>query len=88
MAVLQFASLELEIWAFIYGVIHHALKVFSSLEHVVKEYAQVMSELEKLKRGAGGGGAYEYEKSKLFIDQSIHRNSEIKSKVVFSDTIG
>ena len=49
MAVLQSASLEPKAKAFIYGVIHHAFKVFSSIEHVVKENSQVMSELEKFR---------------------------------------
>ena len=49
MAVLQFASLELEAGAFIYGVIHPAPEVFSSIEHLAKENAQVMYKLEKLK---------------------------------------
>ena len=47
--MLQSASLELEVRAFIYGVIHCTLEVFSSIEHVVKKNAQVMSELEKLR---------------------------------------
>ena len=34
---------------FLYGVIHRALKVFSSIEHVVKENDQVIYELEKLR---------------------------------------
>ena len=49
MAALQSTSLEPEAGAFIYGVIHRAPEVFSSIEHVVKENAQVMSELEKLR---------------------------------------
>ena len=49
MAVLQFASLEHEVGAFIFGVIHRTLEVFSSNEHVVKENSQVISELEKLR---------------------------------------
>ena len=47
--VLQSASLEPEVGAFISGVIHRAPKVFSSVQHVVKENAQVISELEKLR---------------------------------------
>ena len=39
MAVLQSASLEPEVRAFIYGVIHYAPEVFSSIEHVVMENA-------------------------------------------------
>ena len=49
MAMLQSASLKPNVGAFIYGVIHCAPKVFSSIEYVVKENVQVMSELEKLK---------------------------------------
>ena len=49
MVVLQSASLKSEDKAFIYGVIHSAIEVFSSIVHVVKENAQVMYELEKLK---------------------------------------
>ena len=55
MAMLQSASLEPEAGAFIYGVIHHAPELFSSIEHVVKENAQVMFELEKLGKGGKGG---------------------------------
>ena len=65
----------LEAGAFIYGIINYALAVFSSIEHVVKENAQVMSELEKLK-----GGKYEYKKSKLSTDQSIQRLEEVKAE--------
>ena len=39
MVVLQSASLEPEVRAFIYGVIHYASEVFSSIEHVVMENA-------------------------------------------------
>ena len=49
MPMLQSASLEPNVGAFIYGVIHCAPEVFSSIEYVVKENVQVMSELEKLK---------------------------------------
>ena len=49
MAVLQSASLEHEAKVFISRVIHHALEVFSSIVHVVKENVQVMYELEKSK---------------------------------------
>ena len=63
MAVLQSIFLEPKVGAFISGVIHHALEVFSSIEHVVKENAQVMSEWEKLKEKK-----YEYEQSKLSTD--------------------
>ena len=48
MAVLQSASLDPEARTFLYGVIHHAPKVFSSIEHVVNENAQVIYKLEKL----------------------------------------
>ena len=44
MAMLQFASLEPEAKAFIYGILNHVPTVFSSMEHVVKENAQVISE--------------------------------------------
>ena len=47
--MLQSASLELKAGAFISEVIHHAPEIFSSLEHVIKENAQVMFELEKLR---------------------------------------
>ena len=49
MAVLQSASLDREAEIFISGVTHHAPEVFSSIEHVVKENAQVIFELEKLR---------------------------------------
>ena len=48
MVVLQSASLDLEVGTFLYGVTHRALEVFSSIEHVVKENAQEIYELEKL----------------------------------------
>ena len=48
--MLQSASLGPKARAFISGVIHHAPKLFSSIDHVVNENAQVMSELEKLRR--------------------------------------
>ena len=51
MAMLQSTSLEPEAKAFIYEVIHCAPKVFSSIKHVVKENAQVISKLEKLRGG-------------------------------------
>ena len=60
MVVLQSASLKLVVRAFIYGVVNCAPKVFSSIEHVVKENAQVISELEELM-----GKRSEYEQSKL-----------------------
>ena len=47
--VLQSASLDPEADIFLYGVTHRAPKVFSSIEHVVKENAQVIYELEKLR---------------------------------------
>ena len=49
MSILQFASLQLKDGAFIYGVLNHAPAVFSSIDHVVKENTQVMSELEELR---------------------------------------
>ena len=49
MVVVQSTSLEPEDGAFIFRVLHRASEVFSSIEHVVKENAQVMYELEKLK---------------------------------------
>ena len=55
MAMLQYTYLEPEAKAFIYDVIHCASKVFSSIKHVVKENAQVISKLEKL-RGGGKKG--------------------------------
>ena len=75
MAVLQSASLELEVGAFIYRVINCALEVFSSIEHVVKENAQVIYELEELR-----GKKFKYEQSKLSIDQSIQRLEAVKAK--------
>ena len=48
-------------------------EVFSSIEHVVKENAQVISELEKLREKK-----FEYEQSKLSTDQSIQRLEEVK----------
>ena len=66
MAVLQSASLDLEAGTFLFGVIHRVPEVFSSIEHVVKENAQVIFELEKLKKKK-----FEYEQSKLSTDQSI-----------------
>ena len=49
MAMLQLASLELVARAFISRVIHRDPDLISSIEHVVKENAQVMFELEKLR---------------------------------------
>ena len=49
MAMVQSASLEPEVGAFIYGVITCAPEVFSSIEHVVNENGQVISELEELR---------------------------------------
>ena len=66
MAILQSSSLDPEVETFIYGVIHHASKVFSSIEHIVKENAQVISELEKLREKKS-----KCEKSKLSTNQSI-----------------
>ena len=75
MAVLQSVSLEPEARAFISRVIKHAHEVFSSIEHVVKENTQVISELEELR-----GQKSEYEQSKLSTDQSIQRLEEVKAK--------
>ena len=49
MVVLQSSSLDPKAEIFLYGVTHRALEVFSSIEHVVKENAQVISQLEKLR---------------------------------------
>ena len=66
MAVLQSASLDPKAGTFLYRVTHHAPEVFSSIEHVVKENTQVISELEKLREKKS-----KYEQSKLSTDQSI-----------------
>ena len=66
MTVLQSASLDPEVEIFLYGVTHRAPEVFYSIEHVVKENAQVISELEKLREKK-----FQYEQSKLSTDQSI-----------------
>ena len=73
MVVLQSASLNAEAEIFFYGVTHYAPEVFSSIEHVGKENAQVISKLEKLKEKNS-----EYEQSKLSTDQSIQRLKEVK----------
>ena len=75
MAVLQFASLDLEVEIFLSRVTHYASEVFSSIEHVVKENAQVISELEKLRENK-----YEYEQSKLSTDRSIQRLEEVNTE--------
>ena len=49
MVILQSVSLDPKAEIFLYGVTHHAPEVFSSIEHVLKENAQVISELEKLR---------------------------------------
>ena len=49
MAVLQSISLEHEARAFISRIINRAPAVFSSIEHVVKENAQMVSKLEELR---------------------------------------
>ena len=49
MAILQFASLDPDDEIFLYGFTHCSLEVFSSIEHVVKDNAQVISKLEKLR---------------------------------------
>ena len=75
MAVLQSASLDLDAGTFFYGVTYRAPEVFSSIEHVVKENAKVISELEKLREKKS-----EYEQSKLSSNQSIQRLDEVKTK--------
>ena len=49
MAMLQSTSLDPEVEIFLDGVTHRVPEVFSYIEHVVKENAQVISELEKLR---------------------------------------
>ena len=49
MVVLQFSSLDPKVEIFLSRVTHRAPEVFSSIEHVVKKNAQVISKLEKLK---------------------------------------
>ena len=49
MAVLQSVSLDHEAKIFLSRVTHRAPKVFSSIEYVVKENAQLIFELEKLR---------------------------------------
>ena len=49
MAVLQFTSLDPEAKNFLYGFTHRSPEAFSSIEHVVKDNAQVISKLEKLR---------------------------------------
>ena len=63
MTVLQYVSLDLEVVIFLSRVTHHAPEVFSSIEHVVKENAQVIYELEKLREKKS-----KYEQSKLSTD--------------------
>ena len=74
MAILQSASLDPKVEIFLYKVTHHALEVFSSIEHVVKENAKVISEVEKLREKKS-----EYEQYKLSTDQSIQRLEEVKT---------
>ena len=76
MAVLQSASLDLKAGTFLYGVIHYVLEVFSSIEHVVKENAQMIYELKRLREKKKS----EYEQSKLSTDQSIRRLEEVKTE--------
>ena len=66
MEVLQSASLDPEAEIFLSRVTHHALEVFSSIEHVIKENAQVISKMEKLREKK-----FDYEQSKLSSNQSI-----------------
>ena len=75
MAILQSASLDPEVEIFLYRVTHRAPKLFSSIEHVLKENAQVISELEKLREKK-----YEYEQKKLSANQSIQRLEEVKTE--------
>ena len=75
MAMLQSASLEPEARALISRIINLAPAIFSSIEHVVKENAQVMFELEELRWKKS-----EYEQSKLSIYQSIQRLEEVKAE--------
>ena len=49
MAVLQSASRNPEVEIFLSRVTHHAPEVFSSIDHVVKENGQAISELEKFR---------------------------------------
>ena len=49
MVVLQSIYRDLEVGTFLFGVIHYAPEVFSSIENAVKENAQVIFELEKLR---------------------------------------
>ena len=49
MVVLQSTSLDPEVEIFLSGVTDRVPEVFSSIEHVVKENSQVISELEKLR---------------------------------------
>ena len=63
MTVLQYVSLDLEVVIFLSRVTHRAPEVFSSIEHVVKENAQVIYELEKLREKKS-----KYEQSKLSTD--------------------
>ena len=75
MAVLQSFSLDLEAKIFLSRVTHRDLEVFSSIEHVVKQNAQVISEMEKLTEEKS-----EYEQSKLSSGQSIQRLEEVKTE--------
>ena len=76
MAVLQSASLDPKDEIFLSRVTHHALKVFSSIDNLVKENAQVIFELEKLREKKKSM----YEQSKLSTDQSIYRLEKVKTK--------
>ena len=76
MVVLQSTSLDPKAKIFRYGVTHRATEVFSFIEHVVQENAQVISELEKLREKKKS----KYEQSKLSIDQSIQRLEEVKTE--------
>ena len=77
MVVLQSASLNVEAEIFFYGVAHYAPDAFYSIEHIRKENAQVISELEKLREKKS-----KYEQSKLSIDQSIQRLEEERIRLL------
>ena len=75
MPVLQSTSLDPKAEIFLYEVKHRVPEVFSSIEHVVKENAQVISKLEKLREKK-----FEYKQSQLSTDQSIKRLEEVKTE--------
>ena len=63
MAILQSASLDPEAEIFLSALTHHAPGEFSSIKHIVKENAQVISKLEKLMEKK-----FKYEQSKSSSD--------------------